>query len=57
MFFCRSKRQYQKIDTRQLGFAEFKSLAELANEMVESRQDIEARLASAEAELASKKAS
>ena len=55
MFFYRCKRQYQKIDTRQLGFAEFKSLAELANEMVESRQDIEARLASVEAELASKK--
>jgi hypothetical protein len=55
MFFYRCKRQYQKIDTKQLGFAEFKSLAELANEMVESRRDIEARLASVEAELASKK--
>ena len=34
------------IDTRKLGFAELKSLAELANEMVESKRDIEARLAS-----------
>jgi len=52
MFFYRCKRQYQKIDPRKLGFAEFKSLAELANEMVESRRDIEARLAVVEAELA-----
>ena len=51
MFFYRCKRQYQKIDPRQLGFAEFKSLAELANEMVESRRDIEKRLAKAEAKL------
>lgn len=51
MFFYRCKRQYQRIDTRQLGFAEFKSLAELANEMVESRKDIEAQLASAKARL------
>lgn len=51
MFFYRCKRQYQKIDTRQLGFAEFKSLAELANEMVESRRDIEKKLAKAEAKL------
>ncbi|WP_218313066.1 chemotaxis protein [Alteromonas antoniana] len=53
MFFYRCKRQYQKMDPRQLGFAEFKSLAELANEMVESRRDIEHKLANAEAELAS----
>ncbi len=51
MFFYRCKRQYQKIDPRQLGFAEFKSLAELANEMVESRKAIEQRLATAEAKL------
>ncbi len=51
MFFYRCKRQYQKIDTRQLGFAEFKSLAELANEMVESRRDMEKKLAKAEAKL------
>lgn len=55
-FFYRCKRQYQMIDTRKLGFAELKSLAELANEMVESKRDIEARLASVEAELATKKA-
>lgn len=52
MFFYRCKRQYQRIDTRQLGFAEFKSLAELANEMVESRRDMEQRLACANARLA-----
>ncbi|GEA13645.1 chemotaxis protein [Alteromonas sp. KUL49] len=52
MFFYRCKRQYQRIDPKKLGFAEFKSLAELANEMVESRKDIEERLASVEAELA-----
>lgn len=45
LFFYRSKRQYQKIDPRQLGFAEFRSLAELANEMVESRRKTEQRLA------------
>lgn len=48
MFFYRCKRQYQKIDARKLGFAEFKSLAQLANEMVESRQAIELRLAAEE---------
>ena len=54
MFFYRCKRQYQRMDPRKLGFAEFKSLAELANEMVESRQAIEERLAVVEAELAQK---
>ena len=56
-FFYRCKRQYQMIDTRKIRFVELKSLAELANEMVESKRDIEARLASVEAELATKKAS
>ena len=56
-FFYRWKRQYQIINTRKLGVAELKSLAELANEMVESKRDIEARLASVEAELTIKKAS
>ena len=45
------------IDTRKIRFVELKSLAELANEMVESKRDIEARLASVEAELANKKVS
>ena len=54
MFFYRCERQYQRMDPRKLGFAEFKSLAELANEMVESRQAIEERLAVVEAELAQK---
>lgn len=54
-FFYRCKRQYQMIDTRKLGFTELKSLAELANEIVESKRDIESRLARVEAELADKK--
>ena len=48
LFFYRCKRQYQHIDPRKLGFSEFRSLAELANEMVESRRKIERRLATAE---------
>ena len=48
LFFYRCKRQYQHIDSRKLGFSEFRSLAELANEMVESRRQIERRLAKAE---------
>ena len=51
MFFYRCKRQYQRIDPKQLGFAEFKSLAELANEMVESRRDMEIQLAETQAAL------
>ena len=44
LFFDRCKRQYQRIDPKQLGFSEFRSLAALANEMVESRRQIERRL-------------
>ena len=51
MFFYRCKREYQRIDPKQLGFAEFKSLAELANEMVESRRSTEERLAKTQAAL------
>ncbi|MBD3587017.1 chemotaxis protein [Salinimonas sp. HHU 13199] len=51
MFFYRCKRQYQRIDPKQLGFAEFKSLAELANEMVESRRNMELELAETQAAL------
>ena len=49
LFFYRCKRQYQRIDPKQLGFSEFRSLAALANEMVESRRQIERRLAKLEA--------
>ncbi|MDC8832209.1 chemotaxis protein [Alteromonas gilva] len=48
LFFYRCKRQYQRIDPRSLGFSEFRSLAALANEMVESRREIERRLANLE---------
>ena len=44
LFFYRCKRQYQRIYPKQLGFSEFRSLAALANEMVESRRQIERRL-------------
>ncbi|GGW92374.1 chemotaxis protein [Alteromonas halophila] len=53
MFFYRCKRQYHKIDPRCLGFAEFKSLAQIANEMVESRRETERQLAMARAQLRS----
>ena len=49
LFFYRCKRQYQRIDPKQLGFSEFRSLAALANEMVESRRLTEQRLAKLEA--------
>ncbi|NVK54928.1 MAG: chemotaxis protein [Alteromonadaceae bacterium] len=50
LFFYRCKRQYQRIDPRSLGFSEFRSLATLANEMVESRREIERRLANLESD-------
>ncbi|GGF79403.1 hypothetical protein [Alteromonas lipolytica] len=49
LFFYRCKRQYQRIDPKQLGFSEFRLLAALANEMVESRRQIERRLEKLEA--------
>lgn len=51
MFFYRCKRDYQYIDEKQLGFAEFKSLAGVANEMVDSRQETERKLAMARKEV------
>lgn len=42
------------MDQRKLGFPEFKSLAELTSEMVESRHVIEERLAVVDTELAQK---
>jgi hypothetical protein len=51
MFFYQCKREFQHIDPKKLGFAEFKSLAELANEMVESRKDAERQLAEAKRQL------
>jgi len=55
MFFYQCKREYQRIDPKKLGFAEFKSLAELANEMVEARKKAELQLADAKRQLEEKK--
>lgn len=44
MFFHRCKREYQRLDERKLGFAEFKSLACLANEMVEAKKETERQM-------------
>lgn len=52
MFFYRCKREYQRMDERKLGFAEFKSLAAVANEMVEARRETEAELKEVKQELA-----
>lgn len=51
-FFYRCKRQYQRLDERKLGFAEFRSLAAVANEMVEARLAVEQELKAAKRELA-----
>ena len=44
MFFYQCKREFHHIDPKKLGFAEFRSLAELANEMVEARKEAELQL-------------
>ncbi|WP_102798766.1 hypothetical protein [Bowmanella denitrificans] len=51
-FFYRCKREYQRLDERKLGFAEFRSLAAVANEMVESRLEMERELKETKQELA-----
>ncbi|WP_416307251.1 hypothetical protein [Neptunicella sp. SCSIO 80796] len=51
IFFYRCKREYQRMDEKKLGFAEFKSLAAVANEMVEARRDMEVRLQHANEQL------
>ena len=55
MFFYRCKREYQRMDERKLGFAEFKSLAAVANEMVEARRETETELKEVKQELATLK--
>lgn len=55
MFFYQCKREFQRIDPKKLGFAEFKSLAELANEMVEARKDAELQLEAAKKQLKEQK--
>ena len=51
MFFYRCKREYQRLDERKLGFSEFKSLAALANEMVDSKKKSELKLKQLEKEI------
>jgi methyl-accepting chemotaxis protein len=52
MFFHRCKRKYQRLDERKLGFSEFKSLAALANEMVDAKKETERQLRKMEKQLA-----
>lgn len=47
MFFYRCKREYQHMDGKKLGFAEFKYLATIANEMIDARRDMERKLLAA----------
>lgn len=51
MFFYQCKREFHRLDPKKLGFAEFKSLAELANDMVEARRDAEQQLEEAKHQL------
>ena len=57
MFFYQCKREFQRIDPKKLGFSEFKSLAELANEMVEARKDAEIQLEEVKRQLKEQKGS
>lgn len=52
LFFHQSKREYQLLDTKKMGFAEFETLATVANEMVNARRDMEGELKIAQDELA-----
>ena len=51
-FFHQSKREYQLLDTKKMGFAEFRLLAQVANEMVDARRDMEAELRTVKEKLA-----
>ncbi|MCF2948572.1 hypothetical protein L0668_10675 [Paraglaciecola aquimarina] len=51
MFFYRCKREYQHIDERKQGFAEFKYLAMIANEMIDARRAMELELKQAQQEI------
>src|SRR5690606_8909758 len=51
LFFYRCKREYQRMDEKKLGFAEFKARAAVANEMVEARRNMEVRLQHANEQL------
>jgi hypothetical protein len=52
MFFYRCKREYQHMDSKKLGFSEFKYLATIANEMIDARCDIERQLQAANKHIA-----
>jgi hypothetical protein len=52
MFFYRCKREYQHMDSKKMGFSEFKHLATIANEMIDARRDIERQLLAANAHIA-----
>lgn len=41
LFFHQSKRSYQPLDVKKMGFTEFETLATVANEMVDSRRGME----------------
>ncbi len=51
MFFYRCKREYQHMDEKSVGFSEFKYLAAIANEMIDSRRKIEQELRAAQDEI------
>ena len=51
-FFQSSKQELRQLDPEAIGFAEFKNMASLANEMVEARNDVEQKLTAAREELA-----
>ncbi|WP_158970990.1 hypothetical protein [Paraglaciecola sp. L3A3] len=57
MFFYRCKREYRHIDERKQGFAEFKYLAMIANEMIDARQEMENELKQAQQEISRLKSS
>jgi methyl-accepting chemotaxis protein len=52
MFFHRSKREYQHMDEKKLGFSEFKYLGAMANEMIDARRDMELKLQKAKKQIA-----
>ncbi|WP_412761906.1 hypothetical protein [Paraglaciecola mesophila] len=51
MFFYRCKREYQHMDEKSMGFSEFKYLAAIANEMIDSRRQMERELKAAQDEI------
>ncbi|MFK7862603.1 MAG: hypothetical protein AB8B95_00105 [Pseudohongiellaceae bacterium] len=52
LFFHQSKHSYQPLDVKKMGYAEFETLASVANEMIDSRRGMEADLKKAEESVA-----